>query len=107
MPNPMKPVDNTSPDASRASYTTGPIEGNIEPLPTWNPSEVPKDAKLAKIASPNTDGEYGTLDGSHPKHDERTAAAWPSDKLHNDGEGDGAVGPTPFARDGGVKPKRK
>ena len=118
MPNPMKPVDNTSPAASRASYTTGPIAGDIEPLPTWDPSLVPRDAKLARIAPENVDGRgrdgaydahsasYGTLDGSHPDHDERgTVAAWPSDKLHQSGEGDDAVGPTRFARGGGSRRK--
>ena len=86
MPNPMKPVDNTSPDASRASYTLGPIEGDIEPLPTWNADEIPKDARIAKVADAETNGDYTSLgqNGSNPHvlEDQAPAAHFDSDKLH-------------------------
>jgi hypothetical protein len=107
----MQPLP--SPDPGKTSYEkqgnatdAGPIaDRDIEVLPTWRPDEIPQDARLAMIDPAHHDGEYGSMDGSHPKHDERTAGAWPSDKLHQSGEGDDAIGPDRFARDGGTKRK--
>ena len=94
-----------NPAEPKPNSTLGPIaDQNIKALPTWLPDAPNKDAALAKIADANTDGTYGVLNGSHPDMDDkRTAAAWPSDKLHQGGEGDGAVGPDGFARSGGTR----
>ena len=95
------------PAEKQPNSTLGPIEGDIEPLPTWHPDEIPKDAKLAVIHPNVVNGEEGSHDGSHPKHDERTAGSWDSDALHTGGgQGGRGIGPHKFARDGGT-PRKK
>lgn len=39
------------------------------------------DAKSLRIADENVNGEYGVMDGSHPRYATSTAAAAPSDAL--------------------------
>ncbi len=74
-------------------------------LPTWDPTaeEEKADVRLARIHPNVLNGEEGAHDGSHPRHDERTAGAFPSDKLLDPSCDEVAVGPHRFARDGGTR----
>ena len=97
------------PTAKAPNSTVNAYDTDAKPvaLPTWNPDVRHRDAEIAKIAAVNHDGEYGTLDGNHPGHVERTAAVLPSHQLltGEEKEGHEAVGPHPFARSGGTPRK--
>jgi len=94
------------PTETRPNSNVGPIQDrDIKVLPVWKPDAPNKDAQLARIDSANLDGQYGSLDGNHPKHDERTSGTLTSEQLHT-GQGEDASGPDAFARSGGSKPRK-
>ena len=74
---------------SRPNFNVNPNDADARPvaLPTWDPSaeEEKTDVTLARIADAETNGEYGSQDGSHPCHDERTAGVLDSDALMSGG----------------------
>ena len=73
----MPPFDSKSP---APASTILPPE-RVPMVPTWDPAAPSKDADAAVIAPAETNGEYGTLDGSSPAALGGTAATWPSEKL--------------------------
>jgi hypothetical protein len=74
MPEYLQPLPPVSPQPDRTSYgkmgnstDAAPIAGDIEPLPQWYPDEITKDARLARIAPENVNGEYTRAhDSSNP-----------------------------------------